>query len=163
MSPADIPIRGLHLPPEPGLWPLAPGWWALIVLTAILLSVLLYKGIRSYRANRARRFALRQVEQACTEYATHGNPVMLCTTLSDLLRRTMLAYAPRADVAGLSGTEWANWLDRGLATPLFTEGAGRHLMVLPYQRPTATADDIDIRAVVAAVRQRIRTPLGDAA
>ena len=41
MSPADIPIRGLHLPPEPGLWPLAPGWWALIVLAAILLSVLL--------------------------------------------------------------------------------------------------------------------------
>ncbi|MEM9402619.1 MAG: DUF4381 domain-containing protein [Pseudomonadota bacterium] len=161
MNPADIPIRDLHLPPEIGWWPLAPGWWVLLAIAVILVALALRALRRRLSASRARRFALRQLEQAKVEYQTHGNLVMLGTTLSELLRRTMLAYAPRAEVAGLSGDAWAAWLDRGLPQPLFSKGEGRAMLELPYRNPKANTSDVNVEAMLAAVQIRLRTPLED--
>ena len=163
MNPAEIPIRDLHLPPEIGWWPLAPGWWVIIGLLAILAAIGLRAFLKGLAASRARRFALRQLEQAKVEYQTHGNLVMLGTSLSELLRRTMLAYAPRAEVAGLSGDAWAEWLDRDLPQPLFSRGEGRALLELPYRSPKADTSDVNVNAMLAAVKLRLRTPVGEGA
>jgi hypothetical protein len=75
----------------------------------------------------------------------------------------MLAYAPRADVAGLTGEAWLAWLDRGLERPRFVAGDGRPLVEWPYRRP-ADAERIgraDVAALVDAVRARIATPLAE--
>lgn len=159
MNTQDIPIRDLHLPGEPGFWPLAPGWWALLVIAVVLVATLLVAAIRRMRRNRARKFALRQLRQARVEYDTHGNPVLLATTVSDILRRTMLAYAPRHEVAGLSGDDWAAWLDRGLPEPLFSTGAGAALLSLPYRNPRGDHGSVDVDALCDAAAARIRTPL----
>ena len=71
----------------------------------------------------------------------------------------MLAYAPRQDVAGLTGADWQAWLDRDLDQPLFTQGAGSELMQLPYRNPAGNFSDINIDELVGAVRQRLRTPV----
>ena len=160
MNPAEIPIRDLHLPPEIGWWPLAPGWWAIIAILVILAALGLRALFKGLADSRARRFALRQFEQAKVEYRTHGNLVMLGTSLSELLRRTMLAYAPRAEVAGLSGDAWADWLDRDLPQPLFAKGEGRALLELPYRNPKADTSDVNVDAMLAAVKLRLRTPVG---
>ena len=160
MNPADIPIRDLHLPPEIGWWPLAPGWWALIIVALVLVALGLRRFFKNLSNSRARRFALRQFEQAKVEYQTHGNLVMLGTSLSELLRRTMLAYAPRAEVAGLSGPAWAAWLDQDLPQPLFSDGEGRALLELPYRNPKADTSDVNVDAMLAAVKLRLRTPVG---
>jgi hypothetical protein len=107
----------------------------------------------------ARRKALRQLEESRSAYAYHGNPVTLGAEISELLRRTMLAYAPRAEVAGLTGEAWLEWLDRDLDQPLFREGAGRSLLDLPYRNPESAAQDADIEAMLAAVRERLRKPV----
>ena len=69
-----------------------------------------------------------------------------------LPRRTILK------VAGLTGEDWLAWLDRGLDEPRFREGAGRKLIDLPYRDPAA-AGDVDIDGMLAAVRERLRTPV----
>jgi hypothetical protein len=79
--------------------------------------------------------------------------------LSALLRRAMLAYAPRADVAGLTGDAWLAWLDRGLERPQFVAGDGRPIVEWPYRGPNVEIARSDIAALVDAVRQRIATPL----
>ena len=163
MNPADIPIRDLHLPAEIGWWPLAPGWWVIIAIVVIAAALGLRSFLKRLSASRARRFALRQMEQAQVEYRTHGNLVMLGTSLSELLRRTMLAYAPRAEVAGLSGAAWAAWLDRDLPQPLFSEVEGRALLELPYRNPKADTSDVNVDAMLAAVKLRLRTPVGSGA
>ena len=159
MDPSQIPIRDLHLPAEIGWWPLAPGWWAVLAVALILLLLLLRFAMRRYAASSARRVALKQVESARADFAADRNVVKLATRLSELLRRTMLAYAPRQDVAGLTGADWQAWLDRDLDQPLFTQGAGSELMRLPYRNPAGDFGDVNVDELIGAVRQRIRTPV----
>ena len=160
MDPQEIPLRSLHLPEAVGWWPLAPGWWLLIAAVVIAAGLLLRAWLRRRAHAAARGKALRQLEDSRSAYAYHNNPVTLGAEVSELLRRTMLAYAPRAEVAGLTGDEWLAWLDRDLDEPRFRQGAGRSLLELPYRNPDSVADDVDIDGMLAAVRERLQTPVG---
>jgi len=159
MDPEQIPLRDLHLPDVIGWWPLAPGWWVLIALATIGLGWL----IRSYMRMRAhgavRRHALLQLKELTAEFEQHHDTVRFSSKMSELLRRTMLAYSPRQQVAGLTGDEWLAWLDQDLETPLFQTGNGRKLLELPYRRPSDDISALDVVGVVAAVRQRLATPI----
>ena len=106
MDPTQIPLRGLHLPDAIGWWPLAPGWWLVIGLLVLSAGLLLRNALQRRSRSAARRHALRQLEQYSAAFADHGNAVTLGIEVSELLRRAMLAYAPRADVAGLTGEAW---------------------------------------------------------
>ena len=160
MDPTQIPLRGLHLPDAIGWWPLAPGWWLLIVLLVLGLGLLVRNALQRRSRSAARRHALRQLDQYTRAFVEHGNAITLGTEVSELLRRAMLAYAPRADVAGLTGEAWLAWLDRDLAEPLFLKGAGRTLLDLPYRNPTGAAQPADLDGMLAAVRERLKTPVG---
>jgi hypothetical protein len=74
------------------------------------------------------------------------------------LRRAALAYTPRNPVAGMTGRQWLEWLDRGLEGRPFTEGPARWLAELPYRRSGTDRLDVDAKALIEAVRQRLRTP-----
>ena len=160
MDPKQIPLRDLHLPEAIGWWPLAPGWWFLILVALLAIGYLVHR----YRIHRsrgaARRHALRQLTALTAEFEQHGDAVAFSSRLSELLRRTMLAYAPRQEVAGLTGDEWLKWLDRDLDRPRFQGETGRKLLELPYRRPGDDLSALEIVDVVAAVRQRIATPVG---
>ena len=93
MDPQAIPLRGLHLPETVGWWPLAPGWWVLIVVAFIAAGMLIRLWLRRRAHAAARRKALRQLEESRSAYASHGNPVTLGAEVSELLRRAMLAAA----------------------------------------------------------------------
>jgi hypothetical protein len=160
VDPQEIPLRGLHLPESVGWWPLAPGWWLLIAMGVLAAGILIRIWLRRRAHAAARRKALRQLEASRSAYADHGNPVTLGAEVSELLRRTMLAYAPRAEVAGLTGDEWLAWLDRDLDEPRFRHGAGRSLLDLPYRNPDSVAENLDIDGMLAAVRERLQTPVG---
>lgn len=159
MDPEQIPLRDLHLPEAVGWWPLAPGWWILLTLAAAGLSYLLYKQYRQWQRNAARRLALKELSRVRRDYENGADPIALCKQLSELLRRSMLAYAPRAEVAGLTGNSWLAWLDTGLDDRPFSEGAGKDLPSLPYQRPETIALERDISGMIDAVHRRLKTPL----
>ena len=159
MDPTQIPLRDLHLPEMVGWWPLAPGWWFLIVLAATGLGYLLYRSFRSWQRNAARRIALRELLRIRQKYQGGADEISLAIELSELLRRSMLAYAPRNEVAGLTGEHWLRWLDQGLDQKPFSEGLGQNLESLPYRRPDAIEDDVDVEGLINAVKDRLQTPL----
>lgn len=160
MDPAEIPLRDLHLPAEIGWWPPAPGWW-LVTGLAVVGVLLLIAYLRKARAvNAARRHALRTLDDYAGDYRRHRNPVVLATRVSALLRRVMLAYAPRSEVAGLTGEHWLEWLDRDLDDAAFTRGVGRQLLELPYRNPDTLPGDHEVDALLELVRRRIETPVG---
>ena len=161
MDPEQIPLRDLHLPEAVGWWPLAPGWWIVIALAVIALGLLVRAWWRARARGAARRFALRQLKTIESDFEERKNPVEFGARLSELLRRTMLAYAPRQDVAGLTGDAWLRWLDRDLAKPLFSNGPGRQIVELPYRNPNEPLDAMDVDRLIAAVRHRVATPVGD--
>lgn len=159
MQQTALPLRDLHLPETVGWWPLAPGWWALIVVVAAGLGWLLLKYRQQRRLSAARRYALKQLKRYADSYRKHRNAVLLGAQLSELTRRTMLAYAPRAKVAGLTGEDWLAFLDRDLDRPHFRDGDGRPLIEWPYRGPGFQPDDSDVAALLDAVRLRLSTPI----
>ncbi len=159
MQDGVLPLRDLHLPDPVGWWPLAPGWWFLLLLAVAVLAFGLHRAYRARRHNAARRFALRELRRFETEYLEHRNPVVLGRQLSQLLRRGMLAYADRDEVAGLTGDAWLKWLDQGMPLPYFHTEGGRSLLKLPYRDPRGDFSDVDIDALVSAVRMRLQAPL----
>lgn len=159
MDPEQIPLRDLHLPDVVGLWPLAPGWWVLMVLAVAGAIYLLYQLLLRWRFNAARRLALRELTRLRRDFEDGVDATVLSKALSELVRRSMLAYAPRAEVAGLTGDTWLSWLDRGLSDAPFSSGAGRMLESLPYQRATVIQDDVNVSALLEVVQLRLQTPL----
>ena len=160
MDPEQIPLRDLHLPEAIGWWPLAPGWWVVIALLAIGAGFLIRRYWQVWARGAARRHALQALGQITADFEQHHDAVTFSANLSELLRRTMLAYAPRQDIAGLTGDQWLAWLDRDFDEPRFQTEAGRKLLELPYRRPDDDVTAMDLIDVVAAVRQRLATPVG---
>ena len=160
MDETQMPLRDLHLPDPVGWWPLAPGWWFILLLVATALGYLTWRTYQRWRHNAPRRFALRELARYEAEYLKHHNPVTLSKQLSKLLRRGMLAYAPRDEVAGLTGDSWLQWLDSGMPLPYFHTEGGKSMLELPYRDPTGDFSDVDINALLSAVRLRFNTPLG---
>jgi len=163
MDPLEIPLRELHLPEMIGWWPLAPAWWFLILLACAGLAFLLHRSFAKWRHNAARRVALRELARIQHEYRDGVDEISLAIELSELLRRTMLAYAPRNEVAGLAGDSWLRWLDQGLDEKPFSEGTGQTVESLPYRCPEGIEDDVDVQGLINAVRARLKTPLPAAA
>lgn len=163
MQDPPLQLRDLHLPPEVGWWPPAPGWWFVTAILAVLAAWGSWRAWRSWRFNAPRRHALRQLGRFESEYLDHRDVVRLGKQVSELLRRGMLAYAPRDEVAGLTGEAWLAWLDRDLPVPYFHTEGGRSLLSLPYRDPESDLSDIDVNAMLSAVRMRLSQAPGRAA
>jgi hypothetical protein len=160
MDPNQLPLRDLHLPPPVDWWPLAPGWWLVLALVLLGLAWLVRRAWQKRQLHAPRRHAVRALARIEAAYLEHRNPVVLARQASELLRRAMLAYAPRDEVAGLTGESWLAWLDRDLPVPWFHTEGGKSLLQLPYRDPDGDYKDVDINAMLAAIRVRLATPVG---
>lgn len=104
MNPAAPLREAMHdlIGPAPvSFWPATPAWYGLFAMLLALLLWLAFRGWRTWRRNAYRREALRALD-AATQPAE----------IAAILKRTALAAWPRAQVASLSGTDWAAFLQR---------------------------------------------------
>ncbi|NBC23292.1 MAG: DUF4381 family protein [Gammaproteobacteria bacterium] len=153
MSPAELPLRDIHLPEPVGWWPPAPGWWVLAAL--MLAGAAAWAWLSWRRRTRVRRAALAELRRIERDYAAEGDVARLAKDLSTLMRRAAITAEERHRVAGLTGEEWLAWLDRGLDGRPFSEGPGRCLAEAPY-RPDAEEQVVDAMALLGLCRARLR-------
>jgi len=129
-------LRGLHAPANISWWPLAPGWWFLIILFVVLFAIVIYRlkskpkpyQITDYKASAIDELNI--IEQTLVDT---NNDQQFITTLSLLMKRYTHIYYPEA--ASLTGLAWLKFLDEGLG-----EGFGKRqfqnyheqLCVAPY-------------------------------
>lgn len=116
MNPQD-PLASLHPLRDPEIiswWPLAPGWWLLLVAVTATTIGLGYWLLRRYRANAYRRQALLQLEQLQREYQAGGNTSAFATRVNALLKRVALTAYPDEDVAAQHSASWQSFLNRQL-------------------------------------------------
>ncbi|MFA0654054.1 DUF4381 domain-containing protein [Vibrio sp. 10N.222.49.C12] len=100
-------------PDAPTWWPLAWGWWA-VVITAIALIALVFFIVKRRKNNQ-------QAKQEALSYFSNSQSQdgLSPSKAQRILRQAALSYFPREKIAGLSGDDWLKFLDAQLAKPLF--------------------------------------------
>ena len=104
-------LRDIQLPPPVGIFPPAPGWWALaaaLALATALGMALVRRGRRS-----PRRLALAELAAIERRFRERADRVELASALTALLRRTALARFEAERVAALHGDAWLAFLSEG--------------------------------------------------
>ena len=152
MDPLELPLRDIHLPEAPGLWPLAPGWWLLAVLLVAMISA---AAVLLRRRRRDRRRLVRQELQRLRRgYRDDGDAAALLRKTSELLRRALIERCGRTEVAALAGPDWLRLLDGDDPSRPFSEGPGRILADGPY-RPPDRVDPFDPDALLQLCERRL--------
>ncbi len=144
----ELPLRDIHLPDSVSWWPIAPGWWLLLVI-AILIAMIIW----AIRMNKAkgllRKQALAELDKIENAFGQHQNTQQLASELSMLLRRVCISRFPRVDVAGLTGQAWITFLNSHANS--FDDEIGRQLREAPYQQQ----HELDSHALICACRHWI--------
>jgi len=150
-APDDLPLRDIHLPPDPPWWPPAPGWWLSFALACVLIALgyLLYRRARRAHAWRA-QMAI-EIRHAAERHA--HDDAAYAAALHQLLRRAAWRYAVEAPHA--QGESWRQVLakvpvDAGTLATLMTLEARMYQPHAPFDR--RAAEDAACRWLQAAWR-----------
>lgn len=141
----SLPLKDVHPGLAPPWWPPAPGWW---LLAGGLLLLGLAVGGWWWR----RRKLAAWMGEFDAALASATTPAEQVAAMSQLLRRAARRVDPAAD--RLYGADWLEFLDRGLASPVFAQGPGALLADGGY-RPEV--DPAAVAALRTLVRQRYRS------
>ena len=109
----SLDLSPVIAPDAPTWWPLAWGWWAVIITGIVLIALVFFIIKRRQKNQRAKNEAL-----ACFRNSQPSN-TLSPSAAQDIVRQAALSYFPRDKVAGLSGDDWLTFLDAQLAKPLF--------------------------------------------
>ena len=143
MTPAPLEtLRDIHLP-------LSAMWLA--VIFGLLLIGLAW-GVRRFVRRIPLRTALRELDAMAAKHARDGDTTQLVAGVSQLLRRYAQQRFPLESVAGLSGSDWLEFLDAHGGGAAFLSGAGAMLAWRPY----AQAGMLDDAALVVLVRRWLK-------
>jgi hypothetical protein len=149
-------LHGIHVPPDAGYWPPAPGWWVLTGLVLLCLIVLLrwlYRRVK--RGRRCRRILASLTELGQQSTANKGSNILVAQ-VSILLRRVALMTHARQQVAGLTGQHWLQFLDDTGGQGEFCNGIGRVLADGPYAPDT----QVNVEELLALAARWINKNLG---
>ncbi len=134
---AGNPLQGLHdihLPTNPGFWPLPPGWW--IVLGVIILFCIVIT-IWWWRKHCWKQYILTQVEAEINKPDTNLSQQL--AGLSAIVRRVALRRYPREQVATLHGQNWLDFLQKNSKSRHFDRNILQPLADSIYQLKPGTA------------------------
>ena len=105
-------LKDIHLPESIGWWPLAPGWYGVMVLILFLIMALAYIAYKRHANALAKNQALELLNRYKEQYEKDHNAQLASARVSELLRRVALVYYPRAEVASLHGDAWVAFLNQ---------------------------------------------------
>ena len=146
------PLAKLHdiqIPEPITWWPLAWGWY-LVIVALLLLTFVVTRGVlRAIKHRRAKRQALRLLQNA----EQLASPMARVKQANEVLKRAVLAYEQRQEVAELSGERWAEWLNARGKTGSQIDA---HLLSLAY-RPDCEPEQA--QHLVSQVRQWLNANL----
>ena len=149
----QLPLRPMQLPEAISWWPMAPGWWLLLVLFVVLFFVCVRAVFGWVRRRRAdpRRFALAELADIQQRYQQSEDKALLLTHCNQLLKRTALTLFPRQEVAALSGDDWLTFLLQ------HSRGCQAHALQCLADGPYRPHLDYDSSALFLACRQWLKT------
>ncbi|MES2199239.1 MAG: DUF4381 domain-containing protein [Chlamydiota bacterium] len=137
-------------------WPLAIGWWVLIAVVILILTLTLYFGIRKLAFKRSwKNDILRKLTRLEKELSalTARETIIL---LSEYLRRIALRRFSRKECAGLVGQGWLKWLTNNDPKGFDWEKKGVLLIEIPYAPKNSLLPVDRIKDLIQAIREWVR-------
>ena len=118
-------LRDIHLPDTISWWPLAPGWWVLIILLGLVTGWIIVKAVQRKRANLYRRQAfakLLEIEQSLikNEPSAENLGAPLVDIFVVLKQAANIAY-PNQQASSLSIEKFIRFLQLSCTTSIFTD------------------------------------------
>ncbi len=110
-------LRDIHLPAEISWWPLAPGWWLLIIVLAVTAGWIISNVVKRYRANLYRRQALAKLIQIETRIA---DPEALPDIFATLKQAANIAY-PNQHFSSLGISKFIEFLQSSCKADVFAD------------------------------------------
>ena len=124
-------LRDIHLPETISWWPLASGWWVLIILLGLVTGWIIFKAVQRKRANLYRRQALAkllEIEQSLMENEPSADrepsAENLRAPLADIfvvLKQTANIAYPNQQASSLSIEKFIGFLQISCVTSIFTD------------------------------------------
>ena len=129
-------LRDIHLPDPISWWPMAPGWWLLIIIAVIGFVILGRLLINRYTERNYRRQALRQLKQiGGSDYQQQ------LINVFELLRQVALSAYPQSNFASLSPNDFVIFLQKSCSKPLF-DGLNVNWQSLLYTKQPQIEDQL---------------------
>ena len=125
-------LHDIHLPDNPGIWPLAVGWWILLALLLLIALWVFLKRRKQLKLKKQRDVIFAKLDRL-EKHLKEKPSNHVIAEINTLLRQLAVNYYPRARIASLTGAQWLQFLDQSGKTQDFTKGAGRILIDAPYQ------------------------------
>ena len=143
MNEPTLNLRDIHLPDPISWWPIAPGWW-LLIITVLIIAVIVFLARKIYRSKQLKRDIHAELGVIKQQFQQTQNRSQLAKSLSILLRRASISFYPAKDIAGLTGESWLAYLDDTNANPIkdkkFQSETGQALLSAPYLPDNSTLD-----------------------
>lgn len=146
MEPEDplSQLADIHLPDPVSVWPLAPGWWLVIVLVIAGLCWLGFQLLRRFILNRRLQTAQLELEKSIQAYretvkhkdSDHNKAGLdYLYAVNAVLNRVALYTDPKhaREIAKFSGKYWLEYLDQSYGGNEFKEGHGKVLAEGQYR------------------------------
>lgn len=126
----NIPeIRDIHIPDGVSIFPLAYGWWIILIgLVCLFLIVkLLIWGIKTSK----KYYALNKLKKISV-----SNPIIGAVQISELLRR--ICHVKFKTALALYGSEWIDFLNQHSSVKL-TDDSAKLLIYAPFMDQESTS------------------------
>ena len=108
----QLQLQDIHTPEPVSIWPLAPGWWlllVLVVLTAILIKYIQHRWLFTWQTKRQlKQHAQQAIMRSYQDWQEHRDISRYCAALNTQLKRYCRCVAPEA--LPLTGENWVDWM-----------------------------------------------------
>jgi hypothetical protein len=137
-------------------WPLAPGWWAVLALLALVIIVSAVLYLRRRARERSWKGDARRELFALEARLNDKNAQEVLAALSATLRRVAMQCFSRAECAGLEGRGWLQWLTGKDPRGFNWADKGMLLIEAPYLPPGKPLDLDTIKALLQATKEWVK-------
>ncbi len=144
-------LKDIHLPDPIGWWPLAPGWYVLMIITLLLSFWLFFYLFKRYANSLPKKQALSLLQHYKEQYAKDKNAQLASARVSELLKRVALVYYPRMDVASMHGDTWVQFLNK-TAKGVDFEPVNSMLAETPFKQ----AEAINVQPLIVRAEKWIK-------
>ena len=113
-------------------WPLAPGWWLVILAVILLAATGIYAAIKYKKYKTTWSYKIRKMLVDLEKDIPNLSKKQIVAEISKLLRIIAIKQYSRATCASLSGYEWLDWLTSHDPKQFSWNDHGKVLITGPY-------------------------------